>query len=328
MRGEAVRGEAVRGEAGRGEAGQPCAPAGRVPAVGRSPHPALYRYSVFVIVAVLLLIKVGAMVTSTNSGLAFLDWPTGNGSWWPKEMREWSPGLFEHGHRTIGALIGILTLAQVAWTLCVERRRWLRWTAVVLLILVVVQGLLGKETVQGRLPWWVSASHGTLAQVFLCGLTFFAFALSPAWARRDPVPAADMRAARVLSGVALGSVFVQLALGAIVRHANLTGVLWLHVSMAMLVSLLILVAALHSGARFAALPGFKALARAQLWVLLAQLTLGVATLVVRGGGKDTASLDQIGRASIVTSHVVTGAVLFLVATLLFVRTRRNLVAAQ
>ena len=291
-------------------------------------HPALYRYSIFVIVAVLLLIKVGAMVTSTNSGLAFLDWPTGNGSWWPKEMREWSPGLFEHGHRTIGAVIGLLTLAQVVWTFCVERRAWMRWTAVGLLLLVVIQGLLGKETVEGRLPWWVSAAHGTLAQVFLCALTFFAFALSPTWARRDPVPASDVGTARRLTVIALGSVFVQLALGAIVRHSNLSSVLWLHISMAMLVSLLILVAALHSGARFGHLPGFRALARAQLWVLLAQLALGVATLLVRGGGKDTASLDQIGRALIVSGHVAVGAIMFLIATLLFARARRSLVAAR
>lgn len=299
------------------------------PAGGRG----LYRFAVFTIVAALVLIKVGAMVSSTGSGMAYLDWPLANGSLWPKEMYEWSPGLFEHGHRTLASGVGLLTLILTIWTLRSERRAWVRRFALGLLALVVAQGLLGGLTVlmggreKGAQPSpWISTAHGVFAQVFLCALTVFAFAVSRAWHQRSAVAASTIATARRLASLGVASIFVQLGLGAIVRHLNIQGVLWLHITMAMLVAMLILVGALYCSTRLADVQGFRGLTRAMLAVLVAQLLLGIVTLVVRGGGKDTATVDQVGRALTVTGHVVVGAIMFLLATLLYARTRRNLVA--
>lgn len=284
----------------------------------------LCRFAVATTALTILLIQLGAMVTSTGSGLAYLDWPTANGSWWPKEMGEWSAGLLEHGHRTYGALIGVLILTLTIWTLAVERRRWARGLAILLLGLVCLQGVIGGKGVQWGLPVWTSALHGTLAQVLLSGLTVFAFAQSRAWQHRLPEPAATVRTAHSLATIAVAAIFVQLVLGAVVRHSDWHGVLWLHVTGSMVVALLILVSALYVNAR---IPRLAANARWLLVILAGQLVLGVITLVVRGGGKATASLDQLARALIVTGHVVLGAVMFLLAALLCARLWRNLAPA-
>lgn len=304
------------------------------PGAASTARPGLCRFAILTTVAALLLIKLGAMVSSTGSGMAYLDWPLANGSLWPKEMYEWSPGLFEHGHRTLATLVGLLTLVLTIWTLRVDARPAVRRFAIGLLALVVAQGLLGGLTVLmgakdgTRQPSpWISTAHGVVGQVFLCALTVFAFAVSRAFERRTPISADIAHTARRLTGLGLLAVFAQLGLGAIVRHLNITGVLWLHISMAIVVALLILVGALYCSTKLAAVAGFRSTSRVLLIALGVQLALGVATLVVRGGGKDTATVDQVGRALTVTGHVAVGAVMFLLATLLYARTRRNLVAA-
>jgi cytochrome c oxidase assembly protein subunit 15 len=293
-----------------------------------APRRALGRFAWFVVAMIVVLIQAGGMVTSTGSGLAYLDWPTANGSWWPPGMLDYVPGLLEHGHRTIGALIGALTLALVLWILAAERRRWLRYTALAALGLVVVQGVIGGKGVELGLPAWTSVLHGILAQVFLCLCAFIAFSLSPASAARTRAGAGDVRAARRLAVAAVAAIFVQLALGAVVRHANLQHVLWLHISMALVVTLLLLVASSFTGARLAHVPGFARLARWLLGVVALQLLLGFVTLAVRAGGKATASVEAIPRALVVTGHVVAGAVMFLMATLLLCRVWQNLAPAE
>lgn len=292
-------------------------------AAGAPHHRGLCRFAVVTTILTIVLIQLGGMVTSTGSGLAYLDWPTANGSWWPAEMSRWSAGFLEHGHRTSGAVIGLLILTLTIWTLAVERRRWARGLAIGLLALVSVQGVIGGKGVQLGLPLWTSALHGVLAQLLLCGLTVFAFAQARAWQQRTVAPRETTEVARRLAIVSLVAILVQLVLGAVVRHANLHGVLWLHISVAVVVALLILVAAMYASARLGSVPGVSRNARWLLVVLVLQLALGVATVMVRGGGKETATLDQLARALVITGHVVVGAVMFLLATLLCTRLWRN-----
>ena len=304
-------------------------PAPAVSAAGSTPLDApptnrsLCRFATATTALTILLIQIGAMVTSTGSGLAYLDWPTANGSWWPKEMGEWSAGFLEHGHRTYGALIGVLILTLTIWTHAADKRRWARFFATGLLALVCVQGVVGGKGVEWGLPLWTSALHGVLAQVLLCGLTVFAFVQSRAWHQRMVEPASTVRAARGLAAVAVAAIFVQLVLGAVVRHSDLHGLLWLHISGSIVVALLMLTSALYVLAHLRRVSGLAATARWLLAILVVQLALGVITLVVRGGGKATASLDQLARTLTITGHVVVGAVMFLLATLLCARVWRN-----
>ena len=290
-------------------------------AATQSPSPALYRYSLGVVVATLLLIKAGANVTSTGSGLAYLDWPLADGSWWPPNMT--APELFEHGHRAIGATVGLLVLILTIWVGVAERRSWLRKLVVGVLGLVVVQGVIGGKGVQWGLPAATSIAHGVLAQVLLCLLVLVAFTLSPAWRNQVAAPAAHVRTARKFAVTALVLVFCQLFAGAVLRHTNAQGMLWLHIFMALFVALAIAFAALYAGTRFAA-AGFQRVGRAVLVLLAVQLLLGFVTLGVRRV-KDPSNVEYLGRSLVATSHVVVGALLFLSASLLAYRVFRNVV---
>src|SRR6058998_813084 len=72
----------------------------------------LRRYTKLVTGSTLFLIFAGAMVTSTGSGLAVPDWPLSYGMVMPPMIG----GIFyEHGHRIVAGIFGILTLIQAVW---------------------------------------------------------------------------------------------------------------------------------------------------------------------------------------------------------------------
>src|SRR5215210_2379370 len=65
------------------------------------------------------LLFAGAQVTSTGSGLAVPDWPLSYGMFFPPMIG----GIFyEHGHRIIAGIFGILTLIEALWL-----RRAIAW---------------------------------------------------------------------------------------------------------------------------------------------------------------------------------------------------------
>ena len=283
----------------------------------------LYLFAVVVVFAVLALIKVGAMVTSTNSGLAYLTWPLADGEVWPADIN--SQGKWEMGHRYFGALIGLLSVALAVMLWLKESRTWLRWLGVAVVAVVTVQGAIGALGVFQNLPVWNSSTHGVLAQVILCAVTTIAFSLSPSWQVRFAVPAGVAATSRKMTTLALVLVFVQVVVGAVVRHGNSQGLLWTHVLMALVVALAIVIAAAHAAGKFESDAGFQRLLKAVLLLIFVQICLGFATLAVRGEGKWSATPAQIGRALTISGHVVCGALTMLAATLLCAKSWRNLV---
>src|SRR5437016_4750339 len=113
-----------------------------------APRP-LFVFAVVVVLAVLVLIKIGAMVTSTNSGLAVIAWPgTETGELWPAETRS----KLEMGHRYAGMVIGLLSIALAVSVWRGDRRRWLRLLAWAVVGLVTTQGVIGAVGVFKKLP--------------------------------------------------------------------------------------------------------------------------------------------------------------------------------
>lgn len=287
----------------------------------------LFRFAAVLAVLTLLLIKWGALVVSSGSGMAFLDWPLSRGSLWPPEMTK--NELLEHVHRVYGAVIGVCALVQWLWTCRIDPRGWLRKLTFGFGVLVLVQGLFGALGVRmgeaGGVTHPVMATvHGVLGQVTLCLQVFIAFALSSAFGVRTAADREAVLGTRKLARTALAAVFVQLVIGAIFRHTNVHGVLWVHITMALVVSVLILLAAAHSSARFGdVVPAFR---RTAVWfyaLLILQLTLGFVAITVRKF-KDSSSIDEPVQILLVSSHVLVGASIFALATLLVARAQRNL----
>ena len=86
----------------------------------------VHRFAVLTAGATLVLIFVGALVTSTGSGLAVPDWPLSFGQVFPRMV---GGVLFEHGHRLVAAFVGLLTVTLMVLLTQWEPRAWVRWLA-------------------------------------------------------------------------------------------------------------------------------------------------------------------------------------------------------
>jgi cytochrome c oxidase assembly protein subunit 15 len=182
---------------------------------------ALHVYGILLSVFTYLLLFAGGMVTSTNSGLSVPDWPTTFGQnmfLFPPSMMK--GGIFyEHGHRLFASLVGLITIGNCLAFWILEKRKWLKWTGTLALVLVIVQGILGGITVRYKLPMPISAAHACTAELFF-GLTLLmAFATSRAWMRANPQPLRFSNREQALSLAFCLAVFLQIMVGAVMRHS-------------------------------------------------------------------------------------------------------------
>jgi cytochrome c oxidase assembly protein subunit 15 len=176
----------------------------------------LHRFAVVTSFFTWILIWIGGLVTSTESGLSVPDWPLSYGMLMPPMVG----GIFyEHGHRMAATFVGLLTVILAVWLWRREERRWMRRLGAVALAMVIAQGVLGGITVLYLLPTPVSVTHATLAQTFFCVTVLLAFATSREWKESSALDA-DEDGMRRLTIIATASVYVQLILGAVVRHTG------------------------------------------------------------------------------------------------------------
>ncbi|HEY3354361.1 MAG TPA: COX15/CtaA family protein [Polyangia bacterium] len=171
----------------------------------------LHRVTLATLAATFLLLLVGGLVNPTGSALACPDWPTCFGSFFPPLKN----GIqYEHTHRVIATLVGILTVVLMALALRGADRR-VRWFGVLAVVLVSAQGLLGGLTVLWHLPLMVSTAHLALSMGFFVFLIYLAFRTRPG---RDAIVAPPPRLGRGLTAAAVIAVYAEVLLGAFVRH--------------------------------------------------------------------------------------------------------------
>ncbi len=173
-------------------------------------------YVRFVAFMTTVLLFAGALVTSTGSGLAVPDWPLSFGKFFP-EMK--GGVLFEHGHRMIAGFVGFCTVILAVWSSKAGVAKNIRRIAWLAVFIVIAQGLLGGLTVLLRLPLIVSVAHGCTAQIFFCTLASLVVLTSPSYRSSSPTligPKAVIL--RIMSLYLTGLVFVQLVIGATMRH--------------------------------------------------------------------------------------------------------------
>jgi cytochrome c oxidase assembly protein subunit 15 len=128
--------------------------------------------------------------------------------------------LFEHGHRLVAAFVGLLTVTLMVLLTQWEPRVWVRWLARGAVLAVLIQGALGGATVLLRLPLAVSVTHACLAQAFLCIVVALAVCTAPGW-QAHQASQGERQLPLALWGLATitaGLVYLQLILGALMRH--------------------------------------------------------------------------------------------------------------
>lgn len=175
-----------------------------------------HRFAKVVAGATFLLLVIGGTVNPTGSSLACPE-PTlvCHGQLFPPMVG----GVFyEHGHRLAAMTVGLL---QIILTILLIRRgeKRLGW---LLLGMVVLQGLLGAITVKYKLPWYVSTAHLMLAMSYFATLIYTSFRMKPAPTvvelDQHEKRIAELGRTRTWIKIALGTVIIQLLLGALVRH--------------------------------------------------------------------------------------------------------------
>lgn len=168
-----------------------------------------------------ILIFIGGLVTSTNSGLSVPDWPTTFGeNMFTYPLHKWVGGVqYEHGHRLFATFVGLLMVMLTVTVWRIEKRNWVKILTSFALGAVVLQGVLGGLTVLLKLPPAVSIAHGMLAQSFFCLVTCLALFTSQWWhEKKEIVDRSESGAVLKYFLAAVCVVFVQLFFGALLRH--------------------------------------------------------------------------------------------------------------
>src|SRR5262245_13086297 len=186
---------------------------------------ALHRFAVFTACSTVVLIFIGGLVTSTDSGLSVPDWPTTYGwNMFTFPMSKWVGGiLYEHGHRLVASFVGFLTVVLTIWTWLKEDRPSVRWLAAAALGAVILQGVLGGLTVIFLLPPPISTAHACLAQTYFCLVIALALVTAPSWKRGLPTVQQRRNLTPrlpVLCAATTAAVYVQLLMGALMRHTG------------------------------------------------------------------------------------------------------------
>jgi len=180
------------------------------------------RLSKLLVISTLLLIFAGALVKSHEVGLSVPDWPTSYGyQMFSFPLTDMIGGIFyEHGHRLIATVVGLMTLILAFTIYYTDHRLWLKKTAFFALGLVIIQGLFGGLTVLLFLPTPVSVIHAILAQTFLMVTILISYGLSIERANRILNEKTDYKVLRFPTYLVTGIVFIQLIIGALMRHTE------------------------------------------------------------------------------------------------------------
>jgi heme a synthase len=348
------------------------------------------------------LIWMGGLVTTYSAGMAVPDWPSTYGynlflyplgSW----LEVWDVFL-EHGHRLLGSVVGVVTIALAVLLWQRDTRPTMWWLAGIALVGVCLQGVLGGLRVVGSkifetdIAWipapvfltmatagllllvqaipagtasrqkagfWIRAAivsglfaamawfgiaavedrlflakaHGCTAPAFFALAAAAVAATSPRWVDSSP-PAESPRARQIqwVTAFGAGAVYVQIVLGANLRHIApdvapwwFTLWVWLHVIVACVIVLLVvwmfLAARRHA-------PG-QLLLRRRISLLAGlfslQLLLGVTTWITNYGWplwftenvltvEYTVVAESLWQALSTTAHVGVGSLCLAAAT--------------
>jgi len=191
--------------------------------------PLLHRYAVFVFLWTILLFVAGALVTSKDAALSVPDWPKTFGTWFPSLRQLVGGSFFEHSHRVIAGVLGILLILETVLIWLREERRWLRWFALTAVGGVVVQAILGGQVVIQLLHYWLPVLHACFAQIMFAAILGMAVFTSKWWI--DSRPALEDKGAPGIHSLVIANAvitFLQVFLGAGFRHREMP--IWPHIA--------------------------------------------------------------------------------------------------
>jgi heme a synthase len=189
---------------------------------------------------VFVLLVAGALVTSTESGLAVPDWPLSYGKVMPPMV---GGILYEHGHRLVAAAVSTLVGLELgALLFFLEGKKEVKVLAAAAFAAILLQALLGGLTVLLLLPPAISSAHAALAEIvfaltavvaLMCSRTWtdltesrpsysFEENLSPNLPLKENLSPDVSRLEQAFRAtiLATAAIYVQIVLGAVMRHTG------------------------------------------------------------------------------------------------------------
>jgi heme a synthase len=273
-----------------------------------------------------LLIIAGALVTSNDAGLSVPDWPTSFGSWY--KIPKLVGGVkFEHTHRMIAQVAGLLTIILAVWTWRAEKRRWMRILGLAALGTVIAQGVLGGLTVLFYLPPPISSAHAALAQTFFCIAVAIAVFTGQKWIEEHPRVEFDRRrpALFTLTMLSIFVLYVQLILGAMFRHHGMSW--WPHVIHAAVVVFVLSWTAVRALGVYSHVEAIRRPAITMLALVITQLCLGFTAFLTRvAWGRDSIQ-PELPMVISTVAHVAVGALLLATTVILAIQVWRHVPVA-
>jgi heme a synthase len=305
----------------------------------------LHGWAVLTVLCTLLLLTLGATVTTMGVGMADrqairsplylieLLWEAGG---LDALIRETNIGLvIEHSHRMIGWIVGIGAIVLAVGLALCDKRRWMRWTGWAALAGVSLQGVLGilRIDLQTRFGpdfgTTFAIIHGCTAQLVLALLVCIAVWTSANWNRRAPLDAVDTVLCRRATLLLAGLIYVQIVFGALMRHKEMALGTRLHV----LLAFAVVAAAVWTGLVVLRTHMGGGSGRYTVWLLWGllsvQLLLGLETLLSKFTVRWPATQERLEPVAvwpdlIRSAHFLVGALIFATAVSLALRAHRSI----
>jgi cytochrome c oxidase assembly protein subunit 15 len=288
--------------------------------------------------ATLLVVVAGGLVTSWEEGLAVPDWPNSFGmNMFLYPVSRMTGGIYyEHAHRLYGSLVGLTTIVMAIVLWRGDDRRWLKWMALLAVLMVIAQGIMGGLRVTGSPTLEIvpetepsltlAIVHGIFGQVFLVVVLLLWAFTTQTWREAPAEPTASAEAARALVIALVLLTLVQLVFGALYRHlfTEADRRPWpglVHIALAAVVAVLAYAGGLRAWIRYADRPVLKRLGMALIAIVSIQLLLGLAALIAILARREGPNRPEVWLA---TAHQAGGAIVFILVVQLLAWNRRLL----
>jgi len=264
------------------------------------------------LVATLMVLAAGGVVTAAEAGMAVPDWPgTFGANMFLYPLSKMTGGVyFEHAHRLLGAFTGLSTIAFLLLAVLYGRTRLLKVLSVVAFVHVSLQGYAGGMRVEAD-SQVLAMLHGISAIVFFAFLAVLTLMSTRSWSEAPK--------AKASVGLAIGALvvlFIQIVFGAVARHFpdSLHGVMT-HAGFSLVAAGVITAAGAKSSRHEN--PLLARLGKSCVHTVGLQMLLGVAALGVFFMTR-SAETPPAYDLAVTTTHQVIGALLFSLTALLAV----------
>ena len=260
------------------------------------PGPELPRFAVVTAALTLLLILAGAVAGGANAG---------------------SPLVSGRPHLLLALAVGAMTVLLLFWLIPANLPAWVRGLGWIALGLFTADSGIMALTPQPPAGAGLAVPHAIAAPLFLGAVVLIAVYTSIDWlSGPQTVSFAETPYLPLAAFWTPPLVLVQISLGALYRH-KVFGVLP-HMAGAMVVAGLVLVTSVMLLQNLPGHPTLRPIAIGAMCVFLLQVSLGIATLVMRLLDFDTSP----GFVFLAAAHVCTGALTLAASLLLAVEVRR------